>query len=265
MPMQLRHLFAAIAGAIALSGMALSSTAQEQPRVDPEAVELMKKMAGYLVKLEQFSVRGESSREEILHNGQKLMLHKQFEAQVRRPNKLRLAQRNGQKDLELFYDGSKITLLGKLRKVYATTEAPPTIDEALDFTADVLNISASARDLIYEDVYDDLMSEVYAGEYIGKELIDGVLCEHLAFRSEEGDWQIWIEDGDRPLPCKFVITSRWLAGGPNYSARFSEWDLSVKLPDKRFVFTPPEGATKIRFGSIRSESEKKGKKKEPSS
>lgn len=271
--MLFRHFLKTIVGAILLGVTLLPSYAQEKSgvepewRVDPEAVQLMKKMTDFLVKLDQFSVRGEASREEVLHSGQKLMLHNQFKVEVRRPNKLHWTRSNADKDQELFYDGENITLHGKARKVYATTKAPPTIDEALDFTADRLNISASARDLIYEDVYDNLMSEVYAGSYDGEDIIDGVRCDHLAFRSEESDWQIWIEKGDKPLPRKFVITSRWLAGAPNYSARFIRWDLSVKLPDKRFEFVPPEGVSRIRFISEPPGSAKKGNKvkKEPSS
>ena len=242
-----RHSIVAMVVVIQLSVAPILSYAQEQPEMDPEAVQLMQKMSEYLVNLKQFSVRGEAGREEVLHSGQKLMRHYQFNVEVRRPNKLHWTQSNADKSRVMFYDGERMTLHEKNRNIYATSKAPPTIDEALDFAAEVLNISTSARDLIYEDVFEELMAEVYAGSYVGKDLIDGVLCEHLAFRSEDADWQIWIESGDKPLPRKFVITSRWLAASPNYSARFIEWDVDVKLPEKRFTFKPPEGARQIRF------------------
>jgi len=241
------HYCRAFLGAALLSGAPLLSYAQEQPAVDPEALQLLKAMSDYLVPLKQFTVRGEAAREDVLGSGQKLLFHNQFRLALQRPNKLHLARQHADKDLELFYDGEQITLFGKLRKVYATTSAPPTIDETLDFVAEALGISTSARDLFYEDVYDELVSDVVSGSYLGEVEIDGVLCEHLAFRSEDADWQIWIEQGERPLPRKYVITARWLVAAPTYAVRLREWDLSPNLTDKEFLFKAPEDASRIRF------------------
>ncbi len=243
----------AAVGAIMLSGTPMLSHAEEQPIMDPEAQQLLKGMSDYLATLKQFKVSGEATREDVLGSGEKLMFHIQYQADVRRPDKLHLARQSGDKDQELFYDGEQITLFGKTRQVYATSKAPSTLDETLDFADEVLGISASARDLIYQDVYDGLMSDVVSGNYIGQTVVGGVLCNHLAFRADEVDWQIWIEDGDRPLPRKYVITSRWLTGAPQYVQRLKEWDLSADIPDARFRFKAPEGATKIRFLSQRSD------------
>jgi hypothetical protein len=230
-----------------LAGAPLLSHAQEQVAVDPEATQRLKAMSDYLATLKQFTVRGGAIREDVLGSGQKLMFHNQFQLAALRPNKLHLARRYADKEHELFYDGKQITLFGKLRNVYATIDAPPTIDETLDFAAEVLEISASARDLFYADAYDELLSDVVSGSHMGQAVIDGVLCDYLAFRSEDVDWQIWIERGERPLPRKYVITSRWLLGAPMYSVHFREWDLSAKLSDARFEFKPPADASKIRF------------------
>lgn len=240
--------------AVLLSGTSLFAHAQEPPAVDPEALQLLQAMSSYLVSLKQFTVRGEAAREEVLGSGQKLMFHNQFQLALRRPNKLHLTRQHGDKDQELFYDGEQITLFGKLRQRYATTSAPPTIDETLDFLAEELEISASARDLFYEDVYDELVAEVVSGSHLGQAMIDGVLCEYLAFRSDDADWQIWIEQGERPLPRKYVITARWLLAAPMYAVRFTEWDLSPDLPDAQFLFKAPADASRIRFHSERIQS-----------
>jgi len=257
--MPFRHYCRAFVGAALLSAAPLFSYAQEQPAVDPEALELLKAMSDYLVPLKQFTARGEVIREDVLGSGQKLMSHYQFQLAVQRPNKLHLARQSADKDLELFYDGEQFTLFGKLQQVYATTKAPPTIDETLDYAADVLEIPASGRDLIYEDVYDELLSDVVSGNHMGQAIIDGVLCEYLAFRSDDADWQIWIEQGERPLPRKYVITSRWLTGAPMYAVRFREWDVSANLSDAQFVFNAPADASKIQFHSALSRAKTKDK------
>jgi len=47
--------------------------------------------------------------------------------------------------------------------------------------------------------------------------------EHLAFRGAETDWQIWIDIGARPVPRKYIITSKTLAGAPQYTLRIKDW------------------------------------------
>ena len=50
--------------------------------------------------------------------------------------------------------------------------------------------------------------------YIGRGVVDGVEYEHLAARNLDTDWQIWIELGERPVPRKYVITSKTVAAAP---------------------------------------------------
>jgi hypothetical protein len=61
------------------------------------------------------------------------------------------------------------------------------------------------------------------------------------------DWQIWIEDGDKPLPKKFVITTKWMTGAPQFTVLVKSWNLSPKLTEDLFTFVPPKGAQRIDF------------------
>ena len=70
---------------------------------------------------------------------------------------------------------------------------------------------------------------------------------HLAFRGAEVDWQIWIEDGDKPLSRKYVITSKLVTASPEFTVSFSRFNLSPRLTDKMFIFVPPKDAKKVDF------------------
>ncbi|MGZ3422372.1 MAG: DUF2092 domain-containing protein [Polyangiales bacterium] len=61
------------------------------------------------------------------------------------------------------------------------------------------------------------------------------------------DWELWVEEGSRPLPRKYVITSKKIEGSPKYSVTLSHWKLVADLPDETFTFTPPKDARKIDF------------------
>ena len=54
---------------------------------------------------------------------------------------------------------------------------------------------------------------------MGRGVIDGIECEHLAFRNVDTDWQLWVEVGDPPIPRKMVITSKTTNSAPQYTLR----------------------------------------------
>jgi hypothetical protein len=45
------------------------------------------------------------------------------------------------------------------------------------------------------------------GSYIGREEVGGSVTHHLAFRNPNVDWQIWIRDGQQPLPLKYFASN----------------------------------------------------------
>jgi hypothetical protein len=80
-----------------------------------------------------------------------------------------------------------------------------------------------------------------------------VKSTHLAFRGAEVDWQIWIEDGNKPLPRKFILTSTKVTGTPQFTVLIRNWDTAAKLGDQEFKFTPGKGAKKIEFLKLSAE------------
>jgi hypothetical protein len=70
-------------------------------------------------------------------------------------------------------------------------------------------------------------------------------CDFLAFRTEEVDWQIWIAQGDQPYPCRYVITSKKIADGPQYSIQIRDWKTGGQVASDDFAFNNPTNAEKI--------------------
>lgn len=231
---------------IVISGLSTQSYG-DTPNVEPKADQTLRKMSDYLAQLQQFKIQTENMLEIVLTSGQKIQYDNQLEIAIKRPNKLRVGRQGEVYDQEFFYDGKTLTQYGKGANYYATTQAPPTLDETLDFALETLHIEAPGSDLMYSNSYNILMENVVSGFYVGMSIVDGVNCHHLAYRDNEVDWQIWIEDGDKPLPKKFVITTKWLTGAPQYTITVKSWDLSPKLKDDMFTFVPPDDAQKIDF------------------
>jgi hypothetical protein len=148
---------------------------------------------------------------------------------------------------EFFYDGKNLTLYNPKENLYATTPAPPTIDAMLDFAREKLDVIAPGAELMYSNASERMLKESSSGFVVGPSVVAGVKSTHLAFRGAEVDWQIWIDDGDKPLPRKFILTSKKVAGEPQFTVLMRTWDLNPKLTEKEFTFTPPKGAKKIEF------------------
>jgi hypothetical protein len=60
------------------------------------------------------------------------------------------------------------------------------------------------------------------------------------------DWQLWVQQGETPLPRKLVITTKQEEGQPQYVSNMN-WNLSPKINNKLFSFVPPKDAHKIDF------------------
>lgn len=83
------------------------------------------------------------------------------------------------------------------------------------------------------------------GMGVGDSYIDGVYCYHLAFRKSDVDWQIWVRSDEHPVPMKYVITTKWMTGAPQFSIRLRNWNFDPAVSDATFKFTPPQDAKKL--------------------
>ena len=120
-----------------------------------------------------------------------------------------------------------------------------SVDQVIDVLRDNHGVIAPGADLLLTNPFDVLMADVIEGAHIGKGVIDGVECDHLAFRNEDTDWQIWIEAGARPIPRKYVITNKGVAGAPQYTLRIKEW--RTEVPADAFAFKRPRAPRKLRW------------------
>ena len=160
----------------------------------------------------------------ITKDGQKLQLSSYATVVMERPDKLHILKKGMIADAEFIYDGKTLTLHGKNLNVYAQTEVTGTIDDAMRAYELETGIPAPGADLLFADLYAILSSGIESSAYIETAYVNDVECHHLAFRKDKVDWQLWVKAGDEPLPMKYVITSKWHTGWPQYEVRLPDWD-----------------------------------------
>jgi hypothetical protein len=222
-----------------------SSSAPPPRSVEARAEQELKRMGEFLAKLPHFAFDAEETFDEIPDGQLRRQLTNVRRVAVERPNHLAADTTGDTLNRAWWYDGRTVTALDKEHNVYATIDAPATIDATIDKIADEYGIEQPLTDFLYADPYAVLMAGVTYGRYLGLHQAAGVACHHLAFSQETIEWQIWIDAGDKPLPRKLVISYVQEPGEPQYSAVIRRWNLESAVPQGLFTFEAPEGAQKI--------------------
>lgn len=213
--------------------------------IDPQAVDIARGAVQFLASQERFHLRSRTTHEVEQESGQFLWFSETREVTVRRPNKLfAVGTRDDGRVRRAWYDGETFTLYDQGENAYGQISIAEDLDAMLDYLETVLEMPIPMADLLYNDLT-HLNIEILSATYVGVSRVEDVECDHLAFRNEAVDWQMWIERGDSPWVRKFAINYRELPGAPQFAAVLDEWDAAPAAPDELFEFTPPEGAVQI--------------------
>jgi hypothetical protein len=217
---------------------------------DERAMSILKRMADFISHTQRFSVMVDTGFDVVQDSGQKLEFGETRQIVVRRPDHMRIdiTKRDGGTSGFLF-NGQEIAVFNTREHVYATAARPGTLDEAIAYFINDLDMRFPLSEMISSTLVETLPAKVRAASYVEPASIAGVPCDHLAFRGDQADLQLWIAQGDQPLPRRLVMTYKHAPGQPQFWAQFSDWNLSPDVSDALFVFTPPAGAAKIAFAS----------------
>lgn len=217
---------------------------------EDDAARILKAMTDYTSGQKSISATFDSDIEVITPDLQKLQFTSSGQIRLERPDKLRIKRTGGYTDVDLVFDGKTVSLYGNNAKAYVQADAAGTIDQLIDRLQSTAGGAMPGTDLLLSNAFDELTATVIEARHIGQGVIDGVECEHLAFRGVDTDWQIWIESGARPIPRKYVITSKTLAAAPQYSLKIKEWKTDVPAEADTYVFKPPADAKKVDLDAL---------------
>src|SRR5262245_45347144 len=236
--------------AVGTAGLA-ESAAPQSPRPapdviverDPQAVRALDSMGSYLRSLNAFQIHSETSRDDVLEDGQNIQFDGVVDMIVERPNHLRAEVTSDRQHRLYFDDGTTFSIWARRMNYYATLPAPATLRELADTLAETYGLELPLVDLFYwgEQKKTD---EISGAIDVGASQVDGVTCEHYAFRQEGADWQIWIQQGDYPLPRKLLIRTTTDPARPQFASKMT-WNLAPSYNEDTFKFVPPKDAKRI--------------------
>jgi len=235
---------------IAGSSLALAWAVGEPP---PNGREILMQMAGFLSKAPGFSVTLHTSYDTVQRDGRKVEWNEVRSVTLNRPDRLRVeSQRSDGARTLLVFNGKEITTFDESAKAYAQVSHPGTIDDAVVYFVHDLGMRLPLAVLMLDRLPSDLQQRIQSVEYVERTMTLGTPARHIVGKTATVDFQLWIAEGDRPLPLRAVLTYRNAPGQPQFRADFSDWNLDINPPDSLFAFTPPAGANRIPFAAALS-------------
>ena len=211
---------------------------------------ILMRMADYLGGAQGFSLSVRGGYDAVQQSGQKIEFGEIRKVTLSRPDRLRMEgeRSDGAKTLTVF-TGKEIVLIDHTSNVYATAPQPGGVDDTIVYFVKDLGMRLPLAVLFVSQLPVELKARVRSIDYVERTNINGSPSHHLAARTDLVDFQLWIADGERPLPQRVVITYKQAKGEPQFWAQLSDWNLAPALDDSTFVATPPDGAQKIAFAA----------------
>ncbi len=238
-------LFASLAVILTL-GVTPVLAEETTAELDLEARAILMEMAEFISKVPAFSVTLRSAYDAIQEDGQYLEFGERRHILLQRPDQLRVetVRSDGEHNLVLF-DGEKITGFKADDNIFAQVEKPGTIDETLIYLVRDLQFKLPLARMLHTGFAQQLEKMITAVSYVEENVLFGVVTDHLAVRAENIDMQLWVAQGDEPLPRRIVITYMNAPGQPQFRGDFTDWSIEPKVAADSFTFTPPADAEKV--------------------
>jgi hypothetical protein len=167
---------------------------------------------------------------------------------IRQPNLLRIETSSGHRSYIAISDGKVLTIYNPHERKFAQMTAPDTPAAALSLLTGEMGVESQVLDFLR--VIDDVVagSNDIKVAAAGSGTIGGRQCDKFTVVGRMGDirWEAWLEKSEVALLCKLVYQN---VDGPTQTNEFS-WKPNPVFSQETFVFSPPEGSTKVDVGSL---------------
>jgi hypothetical protein len=229
---------------------AVTVTASEdlkQPRLMDGAIPvpsaLLMQSYRYMGKLRSFSIDAVTTSDELFLDKMLVTYTHHVHIDIHRPYKLHIWVSGDLKEKAYYLNTGAFTVYDALKNYYGRTEIPKTIDKALDYLFEKYDVKSPLANILYSDL-DRRIPPKEKGYYFGKSEVDDIICHHIGFVTSEHEFQVWIEEGEKPLIRKFIIIDKTEPSLPR-SGTVLRWKLDTKLKTDDFVPDLPADAVRI--------------------
>lgn len=242
-----------ILAVILVSGLGIQTASAQyetSPNLDSEAAAVLQSMSNYLGSRADYSFKADIMYDEVLGSGQKVQYGAEAVAYLTKPNKFAISYITERGGYKLWYNAGQATILEIPENDYATATLPGTVDQALNKLSDEYAFDPVLSEFLFINTFKTLTKNVTSGRSLGPSRVSGATCRHLIFRGKDIDWQIWVEDGNRPVPRKLVITYKNRPESPQFIALIKDWVANKTIRDAAYKPDIPKMSSQGEFLQI---------------
>jgi hypothetical protein len=235
---------------------ALADPIANEGVIEDIAIDALKEMRTFLSSANTMQIVSNGNMDVVTNDGQRIQLDGTTTYKVRKPAGFVIDYASDVKSRRFIYDGKDFTVYSPKLGYYSTVKAPATNREVLKTIYDKFGIALPLEDLFRwgDGSNDDRLKALKSAYDVGPATIDGVLTDHYAFREDDVDWEIWIQNGAQPFPRKLVIVDRNDPAKPTFVARL-QWQLNPAFSDADFAFVPDASAKRIQMATYKGSGE----------
>jgi hypothetical protein len=179
--------------------------------------------------------------------GQPLHVAHTMNVTVRRPDRLAVDVTGDDGRTRLLYDGKTTVVFNPDSNRYASVTSPNTIQAMIDQVMGKLGVDFPLANFINDAPDKAFLEGVTSGDLVNTVTIDGTPCVHLIFNQPGTELELWVEQTERAVPRRLIVTYTALPDRPNFIAELSDWNFDAQPADSVFTFQPPAGATQVEF------------------
>ena len=162
--------------------------------------------------------------------GPPLLYSSRYEVVLQRPDKLRILSPGDGPATEFYYDGRSMAAFAPKENYIARSDAPPTIDAALDQAFARAQIYYPFMDLLDADPYKNVLNGLRVAFYIGEsDSVGGVKTYMVAYANDHAFVQAWIGVDDK-LPRRLRAIYRSDPAMLRHEMDIADWKLNAPVP-----------------------------------
>jgi hypothetical protein len=186
--------------------------------IEDGAIDALKEMSAYLMTAKTLGITSQGSLDVVTNDGQRIQLDGTTTYKIRKPGFV-IDYDSDIKSRRFIYDGKTFTVYSPKLGFYATAPAPAptrkcwtrsTASSASRFRWRICSAGATAA-------MPTGLQALKSAYEVGSRDHRRRGTDHFAFREDDVDWEVWIQQGDQPLPRKLVIVDRTDPSRPTFT------------------------------------------------
>ena len=215
--------------------------------LEPKAIDLLKAASSRLAAARAMKFMAVISYESPSRFGPALVYTTKSEVAMQRPDKLKVVTLGDGPASEFYFDGKVMMAFAPAENLVAVADAPPTIDDTLQYAFHSAEIYFPFTDLIVTDPYAGMAHGMQLAFYIGQSrTVGGTTTDMVAYASDDVFAQIWIGAEDK-LPRRMRAVYRRDPLQLRHEMEISNWQLDPGVAPEEFASEKAKGATRIKF------------------